>query len=115
MELPLEYRVKYDSRAYGGIVKDARSLGKIFDFEDSLSGIKGEWVESSPNRAKKVETKCGPHHIFKDFPPYCEKFLYWIARGTLKELNVNAELGDFAKVKCIARGDDICEVIIEQE
>jgi len=94
-------------------INDASSLGKVFDFEDGLSGVRGEWVESSPNRAKKLETKCVPFNVYKDFPPYCEKLLYWIARATIKELNPNAELEDFAKAKCMAHGDDVCELTIE--
>ena len=94
-------------------VNNARSLGKVFDFEDSLGGIKGEWVESSPKQAKKLETKCALHHLYNDFPPYCEKILYWIASATIKELNPNAELEDFARVKCMVHGDDVCEVVLE--
>jgi len=91
-------------------INDARSIGKVFDFEDSLSGIIGEWIESSPKQAKRLEKKCSPHYVYNDFPPYCEKILYWIARATIKELNPNAELEDFAKVKCMVHGDDVCEV-----
>jgi c-di-GMP-binding flagellar brake protein YcgR len=41
MELPLEYRVKYDSRAYGGIVKDASESGfLIYSPEDIPIGTK---------------------------------------------------------------------------
>lgn len=99
--------------ALGTDVNDARSLGKVFDYEDGLSGIQGEWVESSPKRAKKVETKCAASNIFKEFPPYCEKFLYWIARATIKEFNTHAELRDFAKGRCMAHGDSVCDAIIE--
>jgi hypothetical protein len=94
-------------------VNDARSLGKVFDFEDGLSGIVGEWIESSAKRAKKLEKKCSPHYVYNDFPPYCEKILYWIANATIKELNRNAELEDFAKVKCMVHGDDVCEINVE--
>jgi hypothetical protein len=37
----------------------------------------------------------------------------WIARATIKELNANAELDDFAKVQCMVHGDDACEINVE--
>lgn len=70
-------------------------------------------MESSPKRAKKVESKCIPYRIFKEFPPYCEKVLYWVARGTIKELNPRAELRDFAKERNMVHGDGVCDAIIE--
>lgn len=94
-------------------VNDARSLGKIFDFEDDLNGVKGEWIESSPEKATKCETKCSASQVFKDFPPYCEKMLYWLSEATIRELNPNAKLRDFSKVRCKVHGDDVCEVGIE--
>ncbi len=96
-------------------VNDARSLGKIFDFEDSLGGVKGEWVESSPARAKKNETKCGARHVYKDYPLFCERILYWIARSTISELNPDMEIEDFCHGKLMARGDEMCEVVVKRK
>ena len=37
---------------------DARSVGRIFDLEDSTIGVKGEWVETGKKRAVKREFYC---------------------------------------------------------
>jgi len=92
--------------------ENARSLGNIFDFEDGLSGVKGEWVESGPKSAVKAEKECVACEVFKEYPDYCGRFLWAIANETLKLLNPEAELTPFNKGKCLAYGDDSCEVKI---
>ncbi len=93
-------------------VNDARSLGKVFDFEDSMNGVAGEWVESGRKRAVKRETRCAAAQIFKDFPPYCGKLMCALARATIEELNPKATLNDFSAGKLLAKGDDYCEVCV---
>jgi len=89
---------------------NARSLGKIFDFEDSLSGIKGEWKEIGAKKAVKIERECMPSEVYQEFPDYCLRLLWLIASETLKGINPKADLKPFSKVKCIVAGDDCCEV-----
>jgi hypothetical protein len=91
---------------------NARSLGNIFDFEDGLSGVEGEWVESGAREARKVEEKCVASEIFQQYPDYCGKFLWTIAHETLKLINPKAEVSAFNQGKCLAYGDDCCEVKI---
>ena len=92
-------------------VNDARSLGQIFDFEDSMNGIFGEWIESSPQRAVKREYKCVPARMYMDFPDYCAKLMTWVADATVRAMNPNAEVKPFEKL--IPRGDDCCLVAVE--
>lgn len=93
--------------------ENARSLGNIFDFEDNLGGLENEWIKSDSKDAIKIEMKCPPAEIYKEYPPFCGKFLYAIANETLKLINPKVELEPFDKVKCIVYGDDCCEVKIQ--
>jgi len=90
--------------------ENARNLGKIFDFEDSLSGIKGNWEEHGTREAVKKEEKCIPSEVYREFPDYCGRFLWIIVNETIKIINQKAEVTPFNKVKCIAYGDDCCEI-----
>jgi hypothetical protein len=93
-------------------VNDARSLGKVFDFEDGMNGVSGEWVEAGRKRAVKHETRCAAAAIFKDFPDYCGRIMCTLARATIEELNPKATLNTFAEGKLIVKGDDYCEVCV---
>lgn len=96
-------------------VNDARSLGKVFDFEDSMNGVSGEWIEATQKRAVKKETKCVAAEIFKDFPDYCGRLMCTLAKATIEELNPKAKLNDFSAGKLLAKGDDYCQVCITIE
>jgi hypothetical protein len=93
--------------------ESARSLGNIFDFEDGMSGVKGKWVESEPKKAVKVEESCVASEVFKQYPDYCGRFLWAIAKETLKRINPKAELAPFFEGQCLAYGHDCCEVKIQ--
>ena len=93
--------------------ENARSLGKVFDFEDNLGGLENEWIKTDAKDAVKIETKCPASEVFKEYPPYCGRFLYAIARETIKLFNPKVHLEPFDKVKCIVYGDDCCEVKIK--
>lgn len=92
--------------------ENARDLGKIFDFEDGLSGVEGQWEEHGTMEATKTENKCIASEVYKEFPDHCGKFLWHIANETLKIINPKSEVLPFNKVKCLAYGDDCCEVKI---
>ncbi|MBI4596768.1 MAG: L-2-amino-thiazoline-4-carboxylic acid hydrolase [Candidatus Tectomicrobia bacterium] len=96
-------------------VNDARSLGKVFDFEDSMNGVSGEWIEATRKRAVKKETQCVAAEIFKDFPEYCGRLMCTLAKATIEELNPKAKLNDFSSGKLLAKGDDYCQVCITIE
>jgi hypothetical protein len=92
---------------------NARSLGNIFDFEDNLAGVQGKWIKGEPEDAVKIEEKCAACEVFKEYPDYCGKFLWAIAFETLKLINPEVELAPFTEARCLAYGDDCCEVKIK--
>ena len=61
--------------------ENARSLGKVFDFEDNLGGLENEWIKTDAKDAIKIETKCPPAEIFKEYPRF-DKWPH--ANGCLK-------------------------------
>jgi len=94
--------------------ENARSLGSIFDFEDALSGVKGEWVETGAKEALKIERKCVASEVFKEYPDYCGRFLSKIAEETVRLMNPKAEVTPFHQAKCMVYGNtDVCEVRVK--
>ena len=93
--------------------ENARSLGNIFDFEDGMSGVEGEWVISEQKEAVKCENRCAASELFKQYPDYCGRFLWKVAAETIKLYNPKTELTPFNQAKCLAYGDDCCEVKIK--
>ncbi len=89
---------------------DARSVGRIFDLEDSLHGIKGEWVETEKKRAVKHEYFCPLAVGAAVCPELCTRIAAAVERGTLDGLGVK---GTFSFGKLIPKGDEYCEVILE--
>jgi hypothetical protein len=53
--------------------EDARSVGRIFDCEDTLSGIKGCWIETGKKRAVKREFVCPAAGMLCMIPEFCVK------------------------------------------
>ncbi|MEN8246296.1 MAG: hypothetical protein ABFS43_15515 [Thermodesulfobacteriota bacterium] len=93
--------------------ENARELGNVFDFEDNLAGIQGEWEVHGPKDAVKRESSCPHSELFKTSPDHCGRLLYEVAAETLRQINPKAELTPFNKGKCMAYGDDCCEVHIQ--
>lgn len=94
-------------------VNNARELGKVLDFEDTLIGVKGSWVETGEKRAVKHDFECPMFKVLKDFPEYCTRLMYAMEVGTLKILNPKVK--ELKITKLLTRGDDYCEAIIELE
>lgn len=92
--------------------KDARSVGRIFDLEDSQNGIKGEWVETGRKRAVKREYFCPLSTAATLCPEICTRVAAAVERGTFDSLGVK---GTFSFAKLIPKGDPYCEVVIELE
>ncbi len=90
---------------------DARSVGRIFDLEDSQFGIKGEWVETGKKRAVKRELYC-PSAGMLLCPEICTRIGVSTEKGTLDALGVK---GKFSFGKMVPKGDPYCEVILELE
>ena len=91
---------------------DARSLGRIFDLEDSRNGIKGEWVETGRKRAVKREYFCPLATGAEVCPEMCTRIAAAVERGTLDALGARATVS-FAKL--LPKGDPYCEVVLELE
>ncbi|MGQ9720000.1 MAG: L-2-amino-thiazoline-4-carboxylic acid hydrolase [Candidatus Jordarchaeum sp.] len=94
-------------------VNNARELGKVLDFEDTMTGVKGRWVEIGEKIAVKHEFECPMIKVLKDFPEYCTRLMYAMEIGTLKTLNPKVK--ELKITKLLTKGDDCCEAIIELE
>ena len=92
--------------------KDARSVGRIFDLEDSQYGVKGEWVETGRKRAVKREYFCPMAAGAMLCPEMCTHIAGATEKGTLDAIGVK---GKFSLSKLIPRGDPYCEVVLELE
>lgn len=92
--------------------KDARSVGRVFDLEDSQHDIKGEWVETGRKRAVKREYFCPMAEGAALCPEMCTRVAAAVEQGTLDGLGVK---GRFFFTKLLPKGDPYCEVVIELE
>ncbi len=92
--------------------KDARSIGRIFDLEDSQHDIKGEWVETGKKRAVKREYFCPMAGGAALCPEMCTRVAAAVEQGTMDALGVK---GKFFFTKLLPKGDPYCEVVIELE
>jgi predicted ArsR family transcriptional regulator len=92
---------------------DARSVGRIFDLEDSNIGVKGEWVETGKKRAVKREYYCPLAAVAGTCPEMCTRMFAAIEHGTFDAIGVKVK--DFHFGKMMPKGDSYCEVILELE
>lgn len=92
---------------------DARSVGRIFDLEDSTIGVKGEWVETGKKRAVKHEFYCPFGATLALCPDICTRLFSAVERGTFDA--IGAKVKDFHIAKLIPKGDPYCEAVIELE
>ncbi len=93
--------------------EDARSVGRVFDCEDTLSGIKGMWIEPGRKRAVKREFSCPAAEILCEIPEFCSKLAYQMEIGTFENMGVRLKKLDFPKL--LTKGDPYCEVVVELE
>ena len=93
--------------------EDARSVGRIFNLEDSGIGIKGEWVENGKKRAVKREYFCPFSATVAVCPEVCTRLFDAIERGTFEA--IGARVKDFHFGKMLPKGAPYCEVILELE
>jgi len=92
---------------------DARSVGRIFDLEDSTIGVKGEWVETGKKRAVKHEFYCPFGATLALCPEICTRLFSAVEKGTFDA--IGAKVKDFHIAKLIPKGDPYCEAVIELE
>lgn len=92
---------------------DARSIGRIFDLEDSSVGVKGEWVETGKKRAVKHEFYCPFGEAAAVCPEICTRLFAALERGTFDA--IGAKVKKFKLTKIMPKGDPYCEAVIELE
>lgn len=93
--------------------RDARSVGRIFDLEESGVGIKGEWVETGKKRAVKRDFYCPFAGVAALCPEVCTRLFDAVERGTMDA--IGARVKDFHFAKLLPKGDPYCEVVLELE
>ncbi|MHA1593889.1 MAG: hypothetical protein ACTSXJ_10390 [Candidatus Baldrarchaeia archaeon] len=92
--------------------RDATAMTKVIDLTDDSIGIEGEWEEFSPARAVKIEKKCPVARAIRRAPEICTNLFAAYITGLYEGLGVNAKC---SIPKAIARGDPVCEIIIEMQ
>jgi len=97
--------------ALGTDVDDARSLGRILDFDDGLGGVKGVWTMESKGKAIKVVRTCPMAYILARCPEICRTIIAAMEAGTFHRLNPNIKVPEIAKL--ISEGSDCCVGTIE--
>jgi predicted ArsR family transcriptional regulator len=91
---------------------DAEGAAKIIDYQDTILGVEGRWVERTPRRAVKVEHFCPMYRYIKDCPQFCDLIIWAWGEAQVKKLNPKAKV---LFPKRMVDGDETCEVIIEIE
>ena len=92
-------------------VNDARSLGRVLDYEDGLVGVRGEWTEECRGRAVKEERYCPAAGELASCPEVCTKLLMAMEAGTFSVLNPQLKAPELTKL--LSRGDDCCLAVLE--
>ena len=120
-EVPRKAMYESGYRRAQGIAKimkidpeDARSVGRIWDLEETMVGIKGEWVETGKKRAVKREFFCPLAAAVTGCPEVCERLLFEaVERGSLDALGVRVK--KLYMPKMLPKGDPYCELVLELE
>ena len=97
--------------ALGTDVNDARSLGRILDFDDGLGGVKGVWTMETKGKAIKVVRTCPMAYILSRCPEICRTIIAAMEAGTFYRLNPNIKVPQIPKL--ISEGSDCCVGTIE--
>lgn len=92
-------------------VNDARSLGRVLDFDDGLGGVKGVWTVETKGKAIKVVDTCPIGRILVRCPEICKTIIAALEAGTFYRLNPNLKVQEVPKL--ISEGADCCVGTIE--
>ncbi len=90
---------------------DARSLGRVLDYEDGLVGVKGIWTEETRGRAVKEERYCPAAQDLERCPEVCTKLMLAMEAGTFSVLNPDLKIPEITEL--LSRGDPCCRAVIE--
>jgi hypothetical protein len=91
--------------------RDARSLGRVLDFEDSMVGVRGVWTEETRGRAVKEERYCPAARELARCPEVCTSLMMAMEAGTFSVINPDLDPPQITKL--LSRGDDCCLAEIE--
>jgi hypothetical protein len=92
-------------------VNDARSLGRVLDYEDGLAGVRGVWTEECRGRAVKEERYCPGARELADCPEVCTNLMMAMEAGTFAVIQPGLSVPKITKL--LSRGDDCCLAVIE--
>ena len=92
-------------------VNDARSLGRILDFDDGLCDVKGVWKMETKGKAIKVVSTCPMGRTLARCPEICRTIIAAMEAGTFYPLNPDVKVPEIPKL--ISEGSDSCVGTIE--
>ncbi|HID28798.1 MAG TPA: hypothetical protein EYP19_02200 [Desulfobacterales bacterium] len=92
-------------------VNDARSLGRILDFDDGLCEVKGVWTMETKGKAIKVVGTCPLGRMLVRCPEICRTIIAAMEAGTFYPLNPNIKVPELPRL--ISEGGDCCVGTIE--
>ena len=92
-------------------VNDARSLGRVLDFEDGLAGVRGVWTEECRGRAVKEERYCPGARELAKCPEVCTNLMMAMEAGTFAVIQPGLAIPQITKL--LSKGDDCCLAVIE--
>lgn len=90
---------------------DARSLGRILDFEDGTIGVRGIWTEETRGRATKEERYCPMARELEDCPEVCTKLMAALEAGTFSVINRDVVIPEITEL--LSTGGSCCRATIE--
>lgn len=90
---------------------DARSLGRVLDYEDGLVGVRGVWTEECRGRAVKEERYCPGARELASCPEVCTCLMMAMEAGTFSVINPDLSVPEITKL--LSKGDDCCLAVIE--
>jgi len=90
---------------------DARSLGRVLDYEDGLVGVRGTWTEECRGRAVKEERYCPIAADLSGCPEVCTRLMMALEAGTFSVINPDLAVPELTKL--LSTGDDCCLAVIE--
>jgi hypothetical protein len=92
---------------------DARSLGRVLDYEDGLAGVRGIWTEETKGKAVKEERYCPAARELAACPEVCTCLMMAMEAGTFSVLNPDIKIPELTDL--LSKGDPCCLATIELE
>lgn len=90
--------------------RDATTLAKIVDMGDEAVDIRGDWIELTPGRAVKHEKECPIARGLRNAPEFCSELIPAFMTGEAEGMEIPFKA---SIPQNLAKGDPICEIIIE--